>query len=459
MRAIILGLQGQRPRRTLFFQAAFASLLCFFSTAALSQVSHYTLANGLKVVVKEDHRAPVAVSILWYNVGSADEKKGKTGLSHALEHMMFKGTARYPQGVFSKTIADLGGQENAFTTTDYTAYYEALDTKHLAVGLELEADRMRNLLLKSSDFAKEIQVIREERRMRTDDNPQSLAYERLMATAYLASPYQHPVIGWMNDLKQMQIEDLRAWYQRYYAPNNATLVVVGDVKPEEVEALAKRYFGGIKPSTIPERKSQIEPRPLGKKIVNIRIPAKVPMLLMAYTVPSVNTTPELWQPYALELIAGILDAGDSARLAKNLIRRDHIANNVDVFYNLYSRYQSQFIIYGSPSAQHQLGQLRKAILKEIHRLQTEPVSKEELDRVKTQIIAQKTFEKDSMFSQAMELGLLETLGLGWQTGAAYTQRIKDVSPQQIQEAAKLYFQEDALTEGRLIPVSPNEKKA
>lgn len=241
------------------------SLMMLLSFQAFSQVQEYTLNNGLKVLVKEDHRAPVVVSMIWYNVGSADEPVGITGVSHAIEHMMFKGTSKYPVGVFSKTIAALGGQENAFTNNDYTAYYEKLDADHLATSFELEADRMNNLLLNSEEFAKEIKVIQEERRLRTDNNPQALAFERFLATAHLTAPYNHPVIGWMNDLKQMKVEDLKKWYESYYAPNNATLVVVGDVNPEKVHALAERYFGSIAKRPIASRKPQQEPSALGKK--------------------------------------------------------------------------------------------------------------------------------------------------------------------------------------------------
>ena len=221
----------------------FILLLTFITHVAFGQVQSYTLDNGLKVLVKEDHRAPVAVTMIWYNVGSADEPGGLTGISHALEHIMFKGTTKYPLGVFSKTIAGIGGQENAFTSTDYTAYFEKIAAEHLPTSLALEADRMQHLLLDETEFNKEIKVIQEERRMRTDDNPQALTFERYLSAAHLISPYHHPVIGWMDDIQHLSIADLKTWYQRFYAPNNATLVVVGDVKPKDVYALAQQHFG------------------------------------------------------------------------------------------------------------------------------------------------------------------------------------------------------------------------
>ncbi|HAT7073048.1 TPA: insulinase family protein [Legionella pneumophila] len=432
------------------------SLMMLLSFQAFSQVQEYTLNNGLKVLVKEDHRAPVVVSMIWYNVGSADEPIGITGVSHAIEHMMFKGTSKYPVGVFSKTIAALGGQENAFTNNDYTAYYEKLDADHLATSFELEADRMNNLLLNSEEFAKEIKVIQEERRLRTDNNPQALAFERFLATAHLTAPYNHPVIGWMNDLKQMKVEDLKKWYESYYAPNNATLVVVGDVNPEKVHALAERYFSSIAKRPIASRKPQQEPLALGKKMVYINAPAKLPLLLIGYTVPSVKTAKNNWEPYALEIIAGILDAGESARFAKHLVRGNQVATGAEAYYNLYSRYQSQFIVFGAPSQDHQIKDLEKALITELEALKKAPVSNQELQRVKNQIIAQKTFEKDSIFGQAMELGLLETIGLGWKNTETYTKAINEITPEQIQQVAQRYFQENNMTVAELKPIRQEE---
>lgn len=433
------------------------TLCMLFSLHAFSQVQEYVLDNGLKVLVKEDHRAPIAVVMVWYKVGSADEPGGVTGVSHAIEHMMFKGTPKFPLGVFSKTIASLGGQENAFTNNDYTAYFEKIDSAHIATSFELEADRMNHLLLDANEFAQEIKVIQEERRLRTDDNPQALAFERFLATAHLTEPYSHPVIGWMSDLKQMSVSDLRSWYQTFYAPNNATLVVVGDVNPQQVHNLAQKYFGSIGKKVIPLVKPQQEPMPLGKKSVLVHAPAKLPMLLMGYAVPSLNTTKNTWEPYALELITGILDAGNGSRFAKHLIRGSHVATGVDAFYNLYAKYPTQFIVYGAPSKTNTVADLQKNLLSELEILKTIPISEQELKRIKTQIIAQKTFEKDSVFSQAMELGLLETVGLGWKTSDQYIQAINAITPEQIQQVAQHYFNENNRTDGELKPIQHEVK--
>ena len=437
------------------------TILTLLSCQTFSQAQQFTLDNGLKIIVKEDHRSPVAVSMVWYNVGSADEPGGITGISHALEHLMFKGTKKYALGAFSKTIASLGGQENAFTSNDYTSYYEKIAAPYLAVCFELEADRMQNLLLDSEEFGKEIKVIQEERRLRTDDNPQALTFERFLASAHLTAPYNHPVIGWMSDIRQMRVSDARAWYQHFYAPNNATLVVVGDVEAGKVYELAKKYFGNIGKHVQIERKLQMEPPRLGKKTVVINTPAQVPMMMIGYTVPTVKTATAEYaaDPYALEIIAGILDAGDSARFTTQLVRGKQIASDVSIFYNLYARYQTQFVIYGTPNQSHSISELTKEILTEIQRLKSEPIDARELQRVKTQIIAQKTFERDSIFGQAMELGMLETVGLGWQTVEKYVDRINSITPKQLQIAAQRYFQENDITEAVLIPTKENGKKS
>ncbi|MFY7698561.1 MAG: M16 family metallopeptidase [Legionella sp.] len=433
----------------------FITLLIMLSQHAFSQIRQFSLDNGLNIVVQEDHRAPIVVSMIWYNVGSADEQGGRTGLSHALEHLMFKGTPSFPLGMFSKIIAQNGGQMNAFTNNDYTAFYEKTAAIHLAKNLELEADRMQNLLLDKDEFHKELKVIQEERRLRTDDDPQAITFERFLAAAHLSSPYHHPVIGWMSDLKQMTVDDIKEWYQTYYAPNNATLVVVGDVNTNEVYLLAKKYFSKLKRQAIPQRKKHTEPPYLGKKTIQVRVNAQLPLLIMGYSVPTVSTVSpdKLYIPYALEIIAEILDAGDSARFTKTLIREKNVASNMDTFYNLYARYQTQFVIHGTPAHLKSIDDLRYAILGELKHLTTELVDEAELKRIKTQIVAQKIFQRDSIFNQAMELGLLETVGLGWQTTEKYIERINNITPEQIQKTAKEYFNEQQLTEAELIPTT------
>ncbi len=421
--------------------------------ALTQQTQQFTLDNGLKILVKEDHRVPIVVSMIWYNVGSADEASGITGVSHALEHLMFKGTKKYPHGVFSKKIAALGGQLNAMTSNDYTAYYEKIAAPFLAVSFELEADRMQHLLFDEDEFGREINVIQEERRLRTDNIPQALTFERFLATAHLSAPYHHPVIGWMSDLKHMGVADAKTWYQRYYAPNNATLVVVGDVTAANVYILAKQYFSPIGQHALPLRKLQQEPPALGQKTVLVHAPSQIPMVMLGYTVPTLKTatTKLAIAPYALDIIECMLAVGDNARFNKQLVRGSQVASGVDAHYNAYARYQTQFVLFGTPSKNSTIAALKTGILSEIQRLQTERMDAHELQRVKTQLIAQRTFQQDSVYDQAVELGILETVGIGWQMADKYVAQINAVTAEQIQKTAQRYFQVNNMTEAQLIP--------
>ena len=411
-----------------------------------------TLDNGLKILVKPDHRAPVVVAQVWYKVGSSYEVGGSTGLSHVLEHMMFKGTAKLGPGQFSKIIAENGGRENAFTGKDYTAYFQQLEKTRLAVSFELEADRMRNLTLPEEEFNKEVKVVMEERRMRTEDKPRALTYEQFNAAAFISSPYHHPVIGWMNDLQNMKVVDLKAWYQKWYAPNNATLVVVGDVEPKKVFTLAKKYYGPLTPSKdLPRLKPRIEAPQYGERRITIKVPAKLPYLIMGYKVPSLNTAKQSWEPYALEVLAGILSGGDSARLPKELVRGAQMAASADVSYDMISRQSGLFIFDAIPSAKFSLADIEKALYKQIKKLKDEPVTEKELQRVKAQVVAGNVYEKDSIFYQAMNLGQLETVGLPWTLADEYLGKIRAVTAEQVQKVARKYFVDTQKTIALLEP--------
>jgi zinc protease len=414
-------------------------------------VFEYTLPNGLKLLVKEDHRAPVVISQIWYKVGSSYEPGGITGISHALEHMMFKGTQKYPPGAFVHIIAANGGEENAETSDDYTFYYQELASDKLNLSFQLEADRMRNLLLSPQEFAKEIQVVISERHMRTDDIPDSLTYERFAAAAHISSPYHQPVIGWIDDLNHMTAQDLRQWYQNWYAPNNATIVVVGDVKPQAVLALATTYFGTIATSSIPALKPQQEIPPLGTRRLTVKTPAQLPWIVMGYNVPSLKTAKEPWHAYALEVLAGILDGGSSARLSKDILRGTQSATDANAGYALYSRLDTLFTLDATPATGHTLSELETALLKQVQQLQTQLVSNEELARVKAQVVANKIYQKDSIVQQATELGMLVSVGLPWQTSDDYVKQIQAITPAQLQTVAKLYLTPERLTVGILEP--------
>jgi len=451
------------PGKTIKGVILSASLLAAGPIAA-TEVHEYEFDNGLQLFVKPDRRAPVVVSQVWYGVGGSYEIDGKTGVSHALEHMMFQGTEKYPDGEFSRIIAENGGQENAFTGSDYTAYYQKLEASRLPISFELEADRMRNLTLLEKDFEKEIEVIKEERRMRTEDNPQSFTYETAMSVAYQTSPYRQPIVGWMHDLHDLTVDDLRKWYERWYAPNNALLVVVGDVDPDEVHELAREHFADLPAGEFSPPPPRPEVEQNGIKRVTVKRPAELPYLLMGYKAPVLKTTqldddlgvPE-WEPYALEVLSGILDGGDSARFSRELIREQEVAASLSAGYNLSARLPTSLLtISGTPSGDRTIEDLEQAVREQIERLKTEPVSETELERVKTQVVASDVYERDSMFYQAYLIGLLETVGLDWRLIDDYVDKVQAVTAGQVQEVAKKYLVDDRLTVAVLEPQSGSD---
>jgi zinc protease len=423
---------------------------------AYSAVHEYRLKNGLRFIIKEDHRAPVVITQLSYKVGSADEHEGITGVSHVLEHMMFKGTKRYPAGQFSALIAENGGRENAFTSRDYTGYYQLLEKSRLGISFDLESDRMRNLTVPEQEYVKEIEVVKEERRLRVEDNPNSLIYEQLYATAFNTSPYRNPVIGWMADLENMELKDLRHWYDSWYVPNNATLVVVGDVNPEEVHRLAEKYYGGIASRPIPDRKPRGEVLQHGERRAKVRVPAELPYLVMGYKVPVLGQAPVQWEPYALEVLAGILDAGRSARLSKRLIREQEVAASAGADYSLYGRYNTLFILHGIPAQGHSLEELEQALDKEITALKETLVEQNELKRVKAQVVAGEVYEQDSIRSQASLIASVETIGLGWKVLKEYVEAIQAITAEQVRAVAQKYLVSDHRTVVVLEPLPIEE---
>jgi len=411
----------------------------------------HKLANGLKILVREDHRAPVVVSQIWYKVGSSDEHRGLTGISHALEHMMFQGTPSLPGDGFAALISEYGGQNNAFTGDDYTAYYEELDASHLDISFKSEADRMTNLIIAPEAFAKEIKVVMEERRMRTDDNPQNVTYERFMAASNVMGPYHHPVIGWQDDLDHMNAEQLKAWYQKWYTPSNATLVVVGDVQAEKVFKMAEDHFGKIPAKEAPKMKTVNEIPSLGQKRIKVHLPAKLPYGIWGFDAPSLRTAKDEKEVYALLVASAILDGGESSRFSKSLVRGEQIAASLNTSYDIFKQYGSQFIISGIPTQGHTIAELETKILMQLERLKNELVTPDELQKVKTQMLAQEIFEKDSMAQQATFLGMLETVGLPWQLADEFTEKVKAVTAEEVKAAANRYFNPKYMTVAELIP--------
>lgn len=415
------------------------------AAAATAGVSTYQLANGLRLIVQEDHRVPLVVSQVWYKIGSGYEPSGITGISHVLEHMMFQGTVKHPAGEFAKIIADNGGEENAFTDRDYTAYFQELPADKLSSAFELEADRMRNLTLDPAAFNKELQVVMEERRMRVDDNPTAMTYERFIAQAYVSSAYHHLPIGWMNDIKQLTVADVRAWYNQWYRPNNAIVVVAGDVKPEAVYQLARYYFGSLAMTPLPAIKLQAELPALGLRSAIVKLPAGEPWLVMGYSVPSLVSAPNNSDPYVLTVIQGILSGGQNNRFTSQLVHAQHVVADASADYNLTSRLSSLFTLAATPATGRNLGQVKAAVLAEIHKLQQQPVSAQELAHVKAEVIAGQVYGRDSMEDQATEMGSLEAVGLPWQLRDTLLEHITAVTAQQIQAVAQRYFSEDNLT--------------
>lgn len=421
------------------------------------EVSEMVLDNGLKVLVLPDTRAPVVVSQIWYKVGSSYEPEGLTGISHVLEHMMFKGTENLEPNEFSRIIANNGGRENAFTGRDYTAYFEQLEKSRLPIAFELEAERMHRLQLDPAEFKKEVQVVLEERRLRTDDNPESLTYEKFRATAFQRSRYGNPVIGWPEDLQSLTVADLEDWYERFYSPANATLVVVGDVVPADVFALAEKHFGPIPATDVRPHPDPREPAQEEKRSVTVEAPATVPYILLGYHVPNLGSPDaEPWEPYALEVLAYLLDGGKTARLSRDLVRGEQVAASAGAGYDAATRMDTQFLLAGNPASGRTIDELREGLLSVVEDVKSEPVSDEELERVKVQLVAGKVFETDSIFYQAMRLGLFETNGHGWEASQTFNDRLREVTAGQVQAVAKKYLVESNMTEAVLEPTGMQE---
>ena len=419
------------------------------ATEAAVRTHEFKLDNGLKLVVQEDHRAPVVVVQIWYRVGGSYEQDGATGLSHALEHMMFKRTRNLASGEFSRTVAAHGGRENAFTTRDYTAYFQQWSADNVALSFQLEAERMRNLLLDEKEFANERRVILEERRMRTEDNPQALAAETVTAATWQTSPYRQPVIGWAADIASLQLSDLKSWYERWYSPSNATLIVVGDVDPTAVRALAQQHFGPLKADPVRPPAARPEVIQKGEKRLQLKDSrVRVPSISIAFKTPGMTqvgkpgpagTTVEAWEIYALEVLTGVLDGGNSARFSRHLLRGQQVANSASAGYSPLARFGDLLSLDASPREGISLNTLEQALRAEIAGIQQTPPTAEELARVKTRVRAEQIYQQDSMFYQAMIIGMLDAVGLPWQLKDNYDAGIMAVTPAQVQAVAKKYL--------------------
>lgn len=412
----------------------------------------FLLDNGLKVIVREDHRAPLVTSQLWFKVGSADEAPGQTGLSHALEHMLFKGSSKTCPGEAAAILESLGASENAFTSKDVTAYHQTLPKPYLGVAFELMADLMSTAHLKPEDFTSEISVIQEERRMNVEDSALDTAIERLETLAYSSSSYRTPVIGWMNDLHSLNTTQLRNWYESRYAPGNATLVVVGDVTLDYVQPLAQRYFGDLasRPFT-----QAVKPRELpepGERRITLNRPVSSPQLIMAFNVPSLATADADRTAHTLHLIEMLLAGSQSARLQKRLLHHEHVLSHVDASYDLYSRGDTLLILRTRLDNSHSASpdEAQSRVWDLLEELRTTPPSADELERARTRLIAQMVFARDSIVSTAQHLAALESVGLSWQLLDQEIAELKNVTPEDIRQTAEKYLIRERLSTAHVL---------
>jgi zinc protease len=420
-----------------------------------AQAHTYTLANGMTLWVKPDRRAPTAVHMLWVRVGSMDEVDGTSGVAHVLEHMLFKGTPTLAAGEFSRRVAALGGRENAFTSKDYTGYFQQIPAQQLEAVMRLEADRFANNQWPDAEFAKELEVVKEERRMRTEDNPRALLHEKLAATALSASPYRRPIVGWMSDLEAMTAQDARDFYRRWYVPANAVVVVAGDVDPLQVKALAEKYYGAIPARAVPDRKPQQEPAQQGLRRFEFKAPAEQAYVALAFKVPritGVQPSPEHDDALALTVLSAVLDGYSGARLERALTQGDQrLADSVGASNGLMGRGPQFFYLEGVPAKGQTTEALEAALRAQVHKVATEGVTESELQRVKTQWVASEIYKLDSVFNQARELGVAWALGLPPDHGTQLMAKLRQVTAAQVQAVAQKYFGDDQLTVAVLRP--------
>jgi zinc protease len=410
-----------------------------------AQVKEYRLENGLKVLIVEDHKVPLATFQIWYAVGSRNEPAFKTGISHLLEHMMFKGTPKYGSKVFSKIVQKNGGTDNAFTTKDYTMYFQTLASDRIDISIDLEADRMQNLTLDPGEFIAERDVVLEERRMRYEDDPQNALFEEVMAAAFKAHPYHHPVIGWKSDIESIARDDLYRYYKAYYAPDNACIVIAGDVDPGKVMEKIRKTFGTIPPGEGRVKVTSEEPKQTGERRVHLEKEAELPYVMAVFHVPNFPHEDN----YALDVLASIL-SGKSGRLYRNIVYEKKLALDAFGEYDNFNKDPMLFYLGGTAAPGRDIAELENALYQEIDVLKQSPPSEEEVQKAKNQVEASFIMSQDSLYSQARLTGMFEMLG-GWQLQDKYVEGIRKVTPGEVQKAAQKYFSEENRTVGVLIP--------
>ena len=417
--------------------------------AAADDVLEARLDNGLRVLLLEDHRSPVASFQVWYRVGSRNERPGATGLAHLLEHMMFKGTPSYGPRMFATLVERNGGQDNAFTSQDATSYFVNISADKMNLVIALEADRMRNLLLDPKEFQSERLVVMEERRLRTEDDPEGLLGEELSAIAFLAHPYRSPIVGWMEDIRRLDVEELRAFYRTYYVPNNALVVAAGDFKAPDLLEKIRQHFGVIPRAPDPPPVGVVEPKQNGERRVTVKKEAQLPLVFVGYPVPNYASK----DAPALELLSTILSEGRSSRLYRRLVYEQQIALNAGGDYSYFSTDPNLFWFFATGQPGQSPEALERALMREVEQLQSEPVSPAELERAKNQIEASFVFRQDSVYSRASLLARFELIG-GWRLEKAFVPAIRAVTAEDLRRVARAYFPDERRNVGILIPVPP-----
>lgn len=418
-----------------------------------SAVHEEIFQNGLKVFTIKDTSAPLAVFQIWYDAGSINEQVGKTGLSHLLEHMMFKGTPKYGAKVFSKIIQRAGGIDNAGTSKDFVYYYQKLAPDRLNLSIELEADRMRNLIIDQDNFLSEKNVVMEERRMRYDDDPQNLVYEEVLSAAFKNHPYRWPVIGWMEDLKTLTRDDLREYYKTRYSPNNAFIIVAGNIDEVSILEKIRNEFESIpRGPEIPDM-TITEPEQRGERRVYVNKEAELPYVMSAYKTPNILND----DSYALDVLAGVLSGGKSSRIYRSLIDEQRIALSAGAGYNNMNKFPFLFYLYGTSLPGKNIEDVENALYSEVEKIKNQPPTDLEIIKAKNQIESDFIMNQDSIFYQAMILAEFEMIG-DWKLKDTYIEGIRKVSPEDVQRVAKKYIIEDKRTVGILVPLKKAESE-
>ncbi|MFO0752981.1 MAG: pitrilysin family protein [Thermodesulfovibrionales bacterium] len=404
----------------------------------------------MKALLLEDHKAPLVTLQVWYKVGSVDEPIGRTGMSHLLEHMMFKGTPKYGSKEFSAIVQRNGGMDNAYTTKEYTVYFQSIASDRAGIPIELESDRMSNLLLDPKEIVSERSVVMEERRMRYEDDPQNLLHEEVTAMAFSAHPYRWPVIGWMSDIASIEREQLYPYYKKYYSPDNAFIVIAGDITPDAALPLLEKNFGAVpRAAATPSEAPTKEPKQQGeKRLVMKKEAAELPYILIAYHVPSFPHEDN----YALDVLSSVLSGGKSSRLYRDLVYEKRLALSAFTDYSSFYRDPFFFVLGATAAPGKEIETVEKELYAEIRRIADEPPTGREVQKAKNDIEASFIFAQDSNYTKAQYAGIFEMMG-GWRLMDTYLEGIKKVTPAEVQAVAKRYFSDDNKTVGILLPLN------